>query len=426
MVVSSVSVYAVRFRRQRELDSQRLHQTRELGMDKASGQYPLVDAGACFGAVAGWERPLVYDKTGADPTTDYTFGVQTWWPNLKAEAQATREGVALYEQTPFCKFILKGNGALRAAQRLCTANMDAEIGRAVYCQMLNTKGGIEADLTVTRLAENEFFIITSSGTGIHDFDWIERNIDDIPDAVLVDVTSAYAVLGIMGPKARDLVGKLSKADLSNEAFPFGTMQHLNIGYTRTMAVRVSYVGELGYEIYFPTEFAVNVYRAIIAAGEPLGLVHAGLYTQDALRLEKAFKHWGHDIGPEDTPLEAGLGFTCDWEKEIAFIGRAALLKQKEDGLKKRILTFTIERDDILLMHEEPIYRDGEMIGETTSGGYSPTLGKGIAMAVVHNAGGVNKAYIESGSYEIDVAGQRIPATPHLRAVYDPSGARMRG
>jgi 4-methylaminobutanoate oxidase (formaldehyde-forming) len=386
----------------------------------------LADAGACFGAVAGWERPLVYDSDGQNPTTDYTFGAQAWWPNLKAEARATREGVALYEQTPFCKFILKGNGALHAAQRLCTANMDAKIGRAVYCQMLNDKGGIEADLTVTRLAENEFFIVTSSGSGIHDFDWIERNIADIADAVLVDVTSAYAVLGIMGPKARDLVAELSKADLSNDAFPFGTMQQLDIGYTRVMAVRVSYVGELGYEIYFPTEFAVNVYRAIKAAGQPLGLLHAGLYTQDALRLEKAFKHWGHDIGPEDTPLEAGLGFTCDWEKEIAFIGRDALLKQKAAGLKKRILTFTIERDDILLMHEEPVYRNGEMVGETTSGGYSPTLGKGIAMAAIHNAGGVDDDFINSGSYEIDVAGERISAMPHLRAVYDPGSIRMRG
>ncbi len=385
----------------------------------------LDEAGACFGAVAGWERPLVYDKDGNNPTTDYSFGAQNWWPNVIAEAKATREGVALYEQTPFAKFIMKGTGSLHAMQRLCTANMDVERGRAVYCQMLNAKGGIEADLTVTRLHTDEFFIITSSGTGVHDFDWIERNTADIADAVLVDVTSAYAVLGVMGPKSRDLVGRLSKIDLSNEAFPFGTMQRMDIGYAQAMAVRVSYVGELGYEIYVPTEFALNVYRAIVEAGAEYDLCHAGIYTQDSLRLEKAFKHWGHDIGPEDTPLESGLGFTCDWEKEIAFIGREALMRQKETGVKRRVLTFTIDRDDVLLMHEEPIFRDGELVGETTSGGYSPTMNCSIAMGVIHSEKKVDKAFVETGSYEIDVAGERIAAKPHLRAVYDPTGARMR-
>ena len=385
----------------------------------------LAEAGACFGAVAGWERPLVYDHSGANPTTDYRFGPQAWWPNLQAEAKATREGVALYEQTPFAKFVLKGRDALTAIQRLCTADLDVPAGRAVYCQMLNSKGGIEADLTVTRLSEDEFFIVTSSGTGVHDFDWISRNIDADLHASLVDVTSAHAVLGIMGPRSRDLMARLVKNDLSSAAFPFGTMQSVDIGYARAMAIRVSYVGELGYEIYLPTEFAVNAYRAIVEAGADFDLAHAGIYTQDALRLEKAFKHWGHDIGPEDTPLEAGLGFTCAYDKAVAFIGRDALLRQKEAGLTKRILTFTVDRDDLLLLHEEPVYRDGELVGETTSGGFSPTAGKAITMAAIHHADGVGRDFFEDGAFAIEVEGDLYPATPHLRAIYDPSGAKMR-
>ncbi len=385
----------------------------------------LAAEGARFGDVAGWERPLYYAADGTPEDPCYSFGRQAWWPNIIAEGKATRGGVALYEQTPFAKFILKGADALAQLQRLCTADLDVDAGQAVYCQLLNHKGGIEADLTVTRLKENEFFIVTSSGTGVHDFDWIERNMADDARAALVDVTSAYAVIGLMGPRSRELMSVLVKNDLAPAAFPFATMQWVDIGYARVMAIRVSYVGELGYEIYIPSEFARNAYRAITAAGAAFGLAHAGLYTQDALRHEKGFKHWGHDIGPEDTPLEAGLGFTCAWDKPVRFIGRDALLRQRDAGLKRRILSFTLDESEALLLHEEPIYRDGRLAGETTSGAYSPTLDRPICMGVIHGDEIIDRDFILAGEYEIDIAGERHRATPHLRPVYDPRGEKMR-
>ncbi len=385
----------------------------------------LASAGACFGAVAGWERPMWYASDGQEPAYDYSFGPQNWWPNMIAEGKAAREGVALFELTPFAKIFIEGPDAMPVMQRICTADMDVALGKAVYTQWLNQRGTIESDLTVTRLAEDHFFIVTSSGSGVHDFDWLERNMGEDARVVLTDVTSTYACIGLMGPDSRAFIETLSRADFSTEAFPFAGMREIFIGYAKAMAIRVSYVGELGYELYVPTEFALDVYDRIVEAGQDFGLTHAGLHAQDALRLEKAFKHWGHDIGPDDTLFEAGLAFTCAWDKNIPFIGRDALLRQREVGITRRVLTFTVDREDVLLLHEEPIYRDGELVGETTSGAFSPTLNQAIAMGVIHHDGGVGRDFVESGAYEIDVAGERVPAVPHLRPVYDPSGARMR-
>ena len=383
-------------------------------------------AGACFNAVAGWERPMWYAPEGVEAVDRYSYGAQHWWPHVAEECKAAREGVALFEQTPFAKFMVQGRDAETFLQRLCANDIGGAAGRVVYTQMLNDHGGIEADLTVTRLGETEFMVVTGSAVGVHDRDWMARHIDQETNATVTEVTSAYAVLGLMGPKSRDFLQGLSASDLSAEAFPFGTMQRIDLGYGQVMAQRVSYVGELGYELYIGNDFAVPTYDLLVEAGAGFGLRHAGLHAQDSLRLEKSFKHWGHDIGPYDTPLEAGLGFACAFDKPVPFIGRDALLRQREEGLKRRLVVLTVDEGEPLPLHEEPVYRDGKQVGATTSGAFAFTLGKAIAMANIGDPGGVDADWLRAGSYEIDVAGERCPASIHLSAPYDPKGIRMRG
>ena len=387
----------------------------------------LAARGACFGVSAGWERPLWYAADGAEPRHEYSYGSQAWWPRAAEEAKAARHAVALFEQTPFAKFRLEGTDAEAVLQRLCANDVGVAPGWAVYTQLLNERGGIEADLTVTRLDETSFMIVTGSAVGVHDFEWIRRHIPDDARAVLTDVTSGIAVMGVMGPRSRELLAGLTDADLSNRAFPFRAARGIDIGTARVLAIRISYVGELGWELYVPSEQALPLYDALVDAGAGVGLVHAGMHAMDSLRLEKAFKHWGHDISGEDTPLQAGLGFAVAWGKNTPFIGRDALLAQKEEGVRRRLVTFTIEEGTPLMLHDEPILRDGALVGRTTSGNFAFTLGKPISMGYVANAGEVvERDYLTSGSYEIEVAGDRFPATPHLRPPYDPKGERMRG
>lgn len=386
----------------------------------------LAAAGARFGVVAGWERPLWYAEPGDPAEPVLSYGEQAWWPRAAAEARAAREDVALFELTPFAKFELAGADAEAAVQRLCANDVGGVVGKVTYTQMLNDHGGIEADVTVTRLAEDRFLLVTSAGSAGHDAHWLRRHIDADARVAQADVSGAWATFGLMGPGSRALLAALSHADLSAEAFPFGTAREIDLGYAWARAQRVSYVGELGYELYVPVEQARGVHRDLCEAGADLGLRHAGLLAQDALRLEKGFKHWGHDIGPWDTPLEAGLGFAVAFDKNGGFIGREALLRQREQGLKRRLVTFTVDGGTPLLLHEEPVYRDGVAVGATTSGAMGFTIGKPVCLAWVNHPDGVDAGFIRAGSYEIDVAGERFAATPHLRPPWDPTGARMRG
>jgi 4-methylaminobutanoate oxidase (formaldehyde-forming) len=387
----------------------------------------LAARGACFGAVAGWERPMWYAPDGVAPRYDYNYGRQNWWQYTAEEASAARQAVALFEQTPFAKFRLEGADAEAVLQRLCANDVGGAPGRAVYTQMLNPRGGIEADLTVTRLSETSFLIVTGSAVGPHDADWMRRNMPADARAVLTDVTSAYAVFGVMGPRARELLARLTDADLSNAAFPFRAARTIDLGYARALAIRVSYVGELGWELYVPSECAMPLFDLLMDEGAALGLRLAGLHAMDSLRLEKAFKHWGHDIAGEDTPLEAGLGFAVAWAKNAPFIGRDALLRQREEGVRKRLVTFTVDDGEPLLLHDEPVWRDGALVGRTTSGNFAFTLGRPIAMGYVENGGDVvDRDWVQAGRYQIEVAGEHFPATPHLRPPYDPKGERLRG
>ncbi len=380
---------------------------------------------ACFGEVSGWERANWFAPEGVEPVYRYSYKRQNWFPYSAEEHMAVRSSVGLFDQSSFAKFLLQGRDSEAVLQRICCNDVAVPVGKVVYTQWLNERGGIEADLTVTRIAEDAYLVVTGAGVAGHDLYWLKRNIPADAHAFVTDVTSGYAVLGLMGPNSRDLLSRLTDADLSNDAFPFGTAQEIEVGYAQVRAVRVTYVGELGWELYVPSDFARGLFDAIVAEGDNHGLRLAGMHALDSLRIEKAYRHWGHDITDEDTPLEAGLGFTCRFDKNVPFIGRDALLRQKESGLTKRLVQFALEDPEPLLYHNEPIYRDGEIVGRITSGNFGHALGRAIGLGYVANAEGVGRDFIESGRYEIEVACERIPATASLRPLYDPRSERVK-
>ncbi|TDJ61890.1 MAG: FAD-dependent oxidoreductase [Proteobacteria bacterium] len=385
----------------------------------------LASRGACFGELAGWERANWFAPPGVEPKYEYSYGRQNWFEYSGAEHKAIREAVGILDQTSFAKFLLQGRDAEKILSRVCANNVAVPPGKIVYTQWLNERGGIEADLTVTRLTEDSYLVVTAAATQVRDFVWLQRHIPDGAHAVLTDVTSGHAVLGVMGPRARDLLTRVTDADLSNDAFPFGTSQEIDLAYAKVRASRISYVGELGWELYIPTEFTLGVYDAIVAAGDALGLKHVGMHAMNSLRMEKGYRHWGDDITEEDTPLEAGLGFAVAFDKDADFIGRDALLRQKETGLKRRLVQFSLEDPEPLLYHDEPIWRDGKIVGRITSGMFGYTIGCAIGMGHVEHEDGVNANFVNAGSYEIEVACERVPARASLRPFYDPKSERVR-
>jgi 4-methylaminobutanoate oxidase (formaldehyde-forming) len=384
----------------------------------------LAARGAGFGVVAGWERANWFAPPGAEPRYAYTYGRQNWFADAAAEHRAVREAVGLFDQSSLAKLLLQGPDAVAALQRLCANDVDVAPGRIVYTQMLNARGGIECDLTVTRLADDAFLVVTVAAAATHDADWIRRGIA-AGRVTLTDVTSAFAVLGVMGPHSRDLLGRLTGAELSNAAFPFGTVREIELGYATVRATRITYVGELGWELYVPTELAMGVYDDVVAAGDGLGLRHAGYHAMDSLRLEKGYRSWGHDIGPDDTPLEAGLGFAVAFEKE-GFVGREALLRQRAGPRARRLVMFTLDDPEPLLLGDEPIWRDGALVGRITSGAYGHTLGRSVGMGYVTHPDGIDAAFLGAGRWELEIATERFPATPRLEPPYDPASARVRG
>ncbi|MFP6774119.1 MAG: FAD-dependent oxidoreductase [Alphaproteobacteria bacterium] len=388
----------------------------------------LVAAGACFGEAAGWERANWYAPGETLPQYEYSYGRQNWFHHAAAEHRAVREGVALFDQTSFAKYQLSGRDALSVLNQVSANQIDVSPGRTVYTQWLNERGGIEADLTVTRVASEEFLVVTSATSQVRDFHWLKRHIPDGAHAHLTDVTSSYAVLSLMGPKSRDLLAAISDNDVSNEAFPFSASRLINIGHGEVRATRLTYVGELGWELYIPSEFAQGVYDAIVGAGASHDLRHAGYHAMDSLRMEKAYRHWGHDITDEDTPIEAGLGFAVAWDKVGGFIGRAALLRQRQAGPTKRLVQFRLEDPEKLLYHNEPIWRDGVIAGHICSGAYGHTLGAAIGLGYVHNPDGgtIDAEFIKGGAYMIEVACEQVAATASLRPLYDPKSLRIRG
>jgi len=384
----------------------------------------LAAKGACFGEVAGWERPTWYATDGQKAEYEYSYSQQNWFDNSAAEHMAVRTSVGLFDQSSFSKYRVEGRDAENLLNRLSTNSMSVANGKVVYTQWLNDKGGIEADLTITRLSKTSFLVVTGCGSQIRDLNWLRRHMEEDEHVIATDVSSAYAVLGLMGPNARDLLTSLSPDDLSHEGFPFGNSRDIDLGYARVRATRITYVGELGWELYIPTEFAQGVYDVIIAAGDAFGLKLAGYHAMDSLRIEKAYRHWGHDITDEDTPLEAGLGFTIQWDKPGGFIGREALLAQKKDGIKRRLTVFKLEDPDALLYHNEPIWRDGIRVGYISSGAYGHTIGGAIGLGYVCG-GALDKNTLLASRWQIEVAGKKIDATASLTPLYDPKNSNIR-
>jgi glycine cleavage system T protein len=385
----------------------------------------LAARGACFGAVMGWERPNWYARPGMEPAYRYSYGRQNWFPCAAEEHRAVRDAVALFDQSSFAKLRLEGPDAVEVLQRLCANDVDVPPGHIIYTAMLNRRGGIECDLTVTRTAEDVYLIITSAAASTHDAAWIRRHLGDAR-AVLTDVTSAYAVVSVMGPRSRTLIARLTDADLTNGSFPFGTSREIWLASAPVRATRITYVGELGWELYIATEFAPGVYDALMVAGEDLGLRHAGYHAMDSLRMEKAYRSWGHDLGCEDTPLESGLEFAVRWEKKVAFLGRDALLAQRDQPLRRRLVVFTLEDPEPLVYHDEPIWRDGELVGRITSGAYGHTLGRAVGLGYVSHPTGVDHGFVESGRWELEIACERHRARAQLAPPYDPKSLRVRG
>ena len=385
----------------------------------------LAEAGAYFGAYAGWEYPDWFAPEGIEPKVEYTWGRQNWFEYAAAEHRAAREGVILMDYSVMGKLLVQGRDAERALNRICANNVAVPVGRCVYTQWLNERGRIEADLTVTRLAEDQYLILTGDGTITAVQAWLKRNIPPDAHVVVTNITSAHGVLNIQGPKSRDLLARVTNADMSNEAFPFLALQEIDIGYAPVLALRVSYVGELGWELYIPTEFSLHVFDRLVEAGQDVGLVFAGLQALETLRLEKAYRDYANDVDNLDTPLEVGLSRFVDFDKPGGFIGKEALLRHEQGGVKHRLVQFLLEDPEPLLYYNEIIYRDGEPVGRILAGGYGHTLRASVGLGYVEKEEGVTADYIKSGDYEIMIAGTRYPAKASLRPLYDPKGERIR-
>jgi 4-methylaminobutanoate oxidase (formaldehyde-forming) len=380
----------------------------------------LKSAGACFGSKAGWERPNWFAPAGAKAETEYSFGRQNWFNAHAAEHRATRENVAIFDQSGFAKLLVRGRDALHVLQRLCGANVDIPVGATSYTGMFNPRGTFESDLTVIRTGEIEFYVVTGTAQGFKDLHWIRTNIQPGERCEAVDITAMHAVVSVMGPNARRLLTKVTDADLSNAAFSFGTSQLIGVGFATARAVRITYVGELGWELHIPVDQAGQAFDALTDAGREFGAVNAGHYAINSLRLEKGYRAYGAELSPDETPLEAGLAFRLDWNKPGGFLGREALLKQKKGGIRKRCAIFTIDDPSVMLWGSEIILRDGIPVGYTTSGSYGHTVGGAIAMGYIKNRDGIcSPEFAAGGKYQIQVNGIAHSAKLHLKCPVDP-------
>ena len=380
--------------------------------------------GAVFGSKLGWERPNWFStKPGA--RDEYSMGPQNWFDAVGEEHRHVREKVGIFDQSSFAKYELAGRDAQQALDFICANDVSKPAGRLTYTQLLNTRGGIEADLTVARLAEDRFYIVTGTGFRTHDLGWIEDHIGEDLDARLTDVTEAFGTLSLMGPKARDVLEKVTAANVSHAAFPFGHIREIDIAGHTVRALRVTYVGELGWELHVPIAATGEVFDALMEAGKALDIKPVGYRALESLRLEKGYRAWSSDITPNDSPFEAGLGWAVKLKKSIDFIGRKAAEEMAAKPIGKQLACLTVDDPDVVLLGRETILRDGEPVGYLTSGGYGYTVGKGIGYGYVRNAEGVSDDFLRSGRYELVVAMGNVPAEIHLEPLYDPSASRVK-
>jgi sarcosine dehydrogenase len=385
----------------------------------------LKSLNACFGSKLGWERPNWFAPAGTSPRDIYSMGRQNWFTQVGLEHKRVRERVGLFDQSSFAKFELRGKDSEKALNWICANNISKPMGKLTYTQMLNSKGGIECDLTVARLADHHFYIVTGTGFRTHDFAWIADHIAPGLDAQLTDVTEHYGTLSLMGPNARAVLQELTKSDISNAAFKFGEVHRIDVAGHIVRALRVTYVGELGWELHMPISDTGDVFDALMKAGKPYGLAPVGYRALESLRLEKGYRAWSADITPNDTPFHAGLGWAVKLNTDQSFMGREALENIKQQPLAKMLGLFTTDREDIVLSGRETILRNGKFAGYLTSGGYGYTVAKPIGFGYVRNAEGVDEAYLQEGSYELVVAQEKVKANIHLKPIYDSLNQRVK-
>jgi sarcosine dehydrogenase len=380
--------------------------------------------GAVFGAKVGWERPNWFAPKGVEPKDIYSMGRQNWFGPVGEEHAHVREKVGIFDQSSFAKYELEGEQAQRVLDFLCANDVSKPAGRLTYTQLLNSRGGIEADLTVAKLADQKFYIVTGTGFRTHDLAWLNDHIVPGPGARLTDVTESFGTLSLMGPYSRLVLEAVTDSDVSNAAFPFGHVREIAIAGTTARAMRLTYVGELGWELHVPIAAIGGVFDALMAAGGPFDIRPVGYRALESLRLEKGYRAWGSDITPNDTPYEAGLGWAVKFGKGLDFLGREALMRRANEPLVKGLCCFTVD-PDVVLLGRETILRNGEPVGYLTSGGYGYTVRKGIGYGYVRHAAGVDDEFLRSGEYELVVAMERVPATRETGALYDPGNERVK-
>src|SRR6266699_2532008 len=380
---------------------------------------------ACFRDVSGWEGADWYAPDGVQPEVgELSWGRPHWFGYWEAEHHATRNGVIVMDMSFMAKFLVQGRDAARELERISANQVAAEPGRITYTQWLNERGTLEADLTVTRLDDEQFFVVASDTAHRHAETWMRRHFGDA-HAFVTDVTSGYAQVNVQGPLSRDLMAAVTSADMSNDAFGFRTARYIDIGFARVLCIRITYLGELGYELHIPAEQAVAVYDRLVAAGEPLGLRHAGLKALSSLRMEKAYRDYGHDIDNTDTVLEAGLGFAVALDKPGGFIGREAVLAQKERGpLRRRLVQVLLKDPAPLLFHAEVVHRNGRPAGYIRSASYGFTVGGAVGLAMIDAGEPIDQKYLDSGEWTVQIGDAVYPARASLRPLYDPASKRV--
>ena len=395
---------------------------------KLSPLHHLVAArGAYFKDVSGWEGADWYAPEGTAPSVDrLSWGRENWFPYWEAEHNATRAGVILMDMSFMSKFVVAGRDAGRLLNWLSANDVDGDSGLITYTQWLNDCGTIEADLTVTKLDDDRFWVVASDTAYGHVLAWLRRHISEDMNASVSDVTSGFAQINIQGPRSRELMASVTSTDMSNDAFPYRAARDMDIGYARALCIRITYLGELGYELYVPAEQATHVYERLVAAGEAFGLRHAGLKALASLRMEKGYRDYGHDIDNTDSVLEAGLGFAVALDKPGGFVGRDAVLAKKSAGpLSRRLVQVLVTDPGPLMFHAEVVRRDGREVGYIRAASYGFTLGGAVGLAMIDAGEPIDQAYLDAGDWEVEIAGARYPAIASLRPLYDPTMARVR-
>ena len=403
------------------------HQTAR-GARRSPFHERLAAAGAHFREVSGWESPDWYGTPGTTPDPGpLSWGRERWFPSWQAEHRAAREGVVVMDMSFMGKFLVQGRDAGRVLNRLSANDVDGAAGTITYTQWLNEAGRLEADLTVTKLAADRYLVVVTDTMVRHAETLMRRHIEDTDArAFVTDVTSAYGQLNVQGPRSRELLQKVTSEELGNAAFPFRAAREIDIGFARVICVRITYLGELGYELYVPSEQAIHVYDLVTAAGRELGVVHAGLKALGSLRMEKGYRDYGHDIDNTDDPYETGLGFAVDLQKAGGFIGRdAALARRAQGSLQRRLVQVLVQDPQPLMFHAEVVLRDGVAVGYVRAASYGHTLGGAVGLAMIEPRQVVDAAYLSSGRWEVDIAGRRYPAVVSLKPLYDPQNLRIR-